>query len=113
MTAIKSCTIKLLNKNYEIKCPPQEENNLQEAAAKLNNQLQLNKKKFKHLDEFQILLLSAISITHEFVTFQKEHEQQRQEVTQFIQSLENKIQQAAQSHSQQGRQAQSNQDEGN
>lgn len=82
-----------MNKTYEIKCPDHETVNLQQAAEKLNEQLIQSKKKFKQLDEFQALLLAALNISHELVTCQKQQEQQRQQVTKFISSLENKIHQ--------------------
>lgn len=91
MTNIKTCKVKLLNKTYEIKCPESEETNLALAAGKLNNQLLQNKSKFKYLDNYQNLLLAALEISHELVICKNEQEQQRHQVTQFISSLENKI----------------------
>lgn len=82
-----------MNKYYEIKCPDSEIENLQQAAEKLNEQLMHNKKKFKQLDDFQTLLLAALHVSHELITCQRQQEQQRQQVTQFISSLENKIHQ--------------------
>ncbi len=82
-----------MNKIYEIKCPDSEMENLQQAAEKLNQQLLQTKKKFKQLDEFQTLLLAALNVSHELITCQRQHEQQRLQVTQFISSLENKIHQ--------------------
>ncbi|KTD17896.1 cell division protein ZapA [Legionella jordanis] len=93
MTTSKSCSIKLMNKIYEIKCPDSEMDNLQQAAEKLNQHLMHNKKKFKSLDDFQTLLLAALHVSHELITCQRQQEQQRQQVTQFINSLENKIHQ--------------------
>ncbi|STX49983.1 cell division protein ZapA [Legionella busanensis] len=93
MTASKTCTIKLLNKTYDIKCPENEVDNLQLAAAKLNEQLLQNKKKFKQLDDFQNLVLASLHVSHELIACQKQQEQQRHQVTQFINSLENKINQ--------------------
>lgn len=91
MTQTKSCTIKLLNKSYEIKCPEGEEANLVLAAQKLNNQIMINKKKAKHLDDFHTLLLSALDISHELVLCKSQQAQQHHQVTQFITSLEHKI----------------------
>lgn len=88
-----SCNIKILNKSYEIKCPKNEEENLKRAAEVLNGQLQSYKKKFKRLDEFENLLLAALHICHELISCQKQQEQQRHQVTQFINSLENRINQ--------------------
>jgi cell division protein ZapA len=91
MTQTKSCSIKLLNKSYEIKCPESEEANLVLAAQKLNNQIMLNKKKTKQLDDFHTLLLAALDISHELVVCKSEQAQQHHQVTQFITSLEHKI----------------------
>ncbi len=91
MTQIKTCTVKILNKSYGIKCPEGEEVNLLQAAKKINEQLQHNKNKFRLLDDFQILLLSALDISRELVICKNEQEHQRNQVTQFISSLETKI----------------------
>lgn len=88
-----TCTIRLLNKTYDIKCPTEEVDNLNLAAKKLNEQLLTNKTKFQSLDAFQILLLSALNISHELIASLKQQEQQRNQVTQFISSLETKINQ--------------------
>jgi len=93
MSKSQSCSIKLLNKTYEIKCPDTETANLQQAAEILNEQLLQTKKKFKQLDEFQSLLLAALNVSHELIACQKQQEQQRQQVAKFINSLENKIHQ--------------------
>lgn len=91
MTQMKSCTIKLLNKSYEIKCPEGEEANLLLAAQKLNTQIMTNKKKAKQLDDFHVLLLAALDISHELVLCKTQQAQQHHQVTQFISSLETKI----------------------
>ncbi|MFA5960662.1 MAG: cell division protein ZapA [Tatlockia sp.] len=93
MSNSKTCSVKLLNKTYEIKCPEKETVNLQQAAEKLNEQLIQTKKKFKHLDAFQTLLLAALHVSHELITCQHQQKQQQEQVTQFINSLENKIHQ--------------------
>lgn len=91
MNNSKTCSITLLNKSYEIKCPEEEAVNLEQAAAKINEQLLANKKKFKQLDDFQNLLLVALHISHELITNNKQQELQRNQVSKFISSLENKI----------------------
>jgi len=93
MSITKSCSVKLLNKTYEIKCPESETANLQRAADKLNEQLLSNKRKFKQLDDFQNLVLAALHVSHELIACQHQQEQQRHQVAQFINSLENKINQ--------------------
>ncbi len=90
MTTSKICSIKLLNKTYEIKCPEDEFSNLQLAAEKLNEQLIETKRKFKRLDEYQVLLLAALHVSHELISCQQQQQEHRQQVAQFINSLENK-----------------------
>lgn len=91
MTNTKTCAIKLLNKTYQVKCPEGEEQNLLLAVEKLNEQIAKNKSKFKLLDNFQTLLLAALDISHELVACRNEQELQREQVSQFIASLESKI----------------------
>jgi cell division protein ZapA len=91
MVNLKTCQVKLFNKVYQVKCPESEEANLVLAAAKLNERINGNKKKFKQLDNFQMLLLAALDVSHELVLCQNEHEQHKAQVNQFISSLEGKI----------------------
>lgn len=95
MTKEKSCTIRLLNKSYEIKCPEGEIDNLHRAATKLNESLLKKKTQFKQLDDFQALLLAALRISHQLVICQNQQEKHREHVTQFISSLESTIRQVA------------------
>lgn len=92
MTKTTSASIQLLNRTYKIKCPEGEESNLQLAAKKLDEQLQQNKTKFKRLDELQNFLLAALHISHELVVCQNQQNQQRQQITQFVNALENQKQ---------------------
>lgn len=91
MTNIKTCTIKLLNKSYEIKCPEGEEAHLLLTAKKLHDLMMTKKEKFRSLDNYHILLLAALDVGHELIICKQEQEQQRHQVTQFISSLESKI----------------------
>lgn len=90
-TSSKTCSVKLLNKSYDIKCPEHEIDNLQRAAEKLNEELLKNKKKFKQLDDFQQLVLAALHLSHELISCYQQQEHQRSQVTQFMNSLETKI----------------------
>ena len=91
MTKTTSCTVRLLNKSYDIKCPDGEQENLQLAAQKLNEQLLKKKGEFKKLDDFQALLLAALHVSHELIMSQTQQQEQRQQLTQFISTLEDKI----------------------
>ena len=91
MTKTKCCTIRLLNKSYDIKCPEQEQQSLQLAAQKLNELLLKSKTQFKTLDNVQVLVLAALHLSHELITSQSQQKEQRHQLTEFISNLENKI----------------------
>ncbi|KTC97248.1 cell division protein ZapA [Legionella geestiana] len=93
MTTSQLCTVRLLNRNYEFKCPEHTVETFQLAAARLNDALLSQKKKSKNLDEYQTLLLAALHLTHDLVTSEQQQESQRRQMTQFINSLEGKINQ--------------------
>ena len=93
MTTSQLCTIRLLNRSYEFKCPAHAVESFQLAAARLNAALLDQKKTAKNHDEFQTLLLAAMHLAHELVTSEQQQESQRQQMTQFISSLEGKINQ--------------------
>lgn len=83
-----------MNKSYKIKCPVEEMENLQLAAKKLNTAISQKKTKFKTLDATQILLLAALDLSHELINQEQKQLQQREELSEFIHSLENRLQNA-------------------
>lgn len=91
MTTDKICTIRLLNSAYEIKCPEQEHDNLLLAAEKLNEHIIKKKSEFNKLDDFKALLLAALHVSHELITYQTQQQEQRMQLTEFISTLESKI----------------------
>ena len=93
MTQKEQCTVRLLNRSYTIKCSSAERDNLKLAAVILQERLAEKKNQFKHLDDFHTLLLTALHLSHEVVTRQDNKAQQREQLTQFIHSLESKISQ--------------------
>ena len=97
MTKTTFCTIQLLNKAYEIKCPENEQDSLQLAAQKLNEHLLKKNSELKKSDDFQALLLAALNVSHELITCEIKQKEQRQQLAQFISTLENKISQVSSS----------------
>lgn len=91
MTKTTLCTIQLLTKSYQIKCPENEVDNLNLAAQKLSMQLVKKKRESKKLDDYQLLLMAALHISHELVTCQNLQVQQRQQLAEFVTILESKI----------------------
>lgn len=91
MSTPKYHTVKLLNKSYKIKCPDEEIANLQLSAQKLNDQLLKNRDEFKHLTDYQSLLLAALHISHELINCQTQQAQQREQLGHLISSIEHNI----------------------
>lgn len=85
------CTIQILNKSYQIKCPAEEVARLQQAAQQLNEKLMDKKNQFKTLDNFHTLLLTALHVSHELLTCQHQQTQQKLHLSQLINSIEEKI----------------------
>ena len=96
MSTSNSCSIKLLNKTYHLRCPTEEEQRLQSAAEKLDVLMHNNQKKFPALDEMQLLLLAALEVSHALVLKEQLETAPREEVDAFIQSLEERLQKVAQ-----------------
>lgn len=94
MNTSNHCTIQLMNKSYKIKCPIEEMENLQLAAKKLNATISQKKSQFKTLDATQILLLAALDLSHELINQEQKQLQQREQLTEFIHSLETRLQNA-------------------
>lgn len=91
MNNTNQCTIQLMNKSYKIKCPPEEVENLQQAAKRLNATIGHKKSQFKTLDAQQILLLASLHLSHELIIQEQRQHQQREQLSQFIHSLEHKL----------------------
>lgn len=90
MTNTTFCTIQLQSKSYKIKCPDEEIDNLHLAAQKLNEALTSNKNKFKRLDDYQALIMTALHLSHELVTCQRQQTQQQQEFAEFFKAMDGK-----------------------
>ena len=91
MTTTKLCTIRILTKSFNIKCPEAEIANLKLAAQKLNDELLKKKSASKKLDDYQALLMAALHISHELVTCENQQSQQRQQLARFINTLETTV----------------------
>lgn len=96
MSTTSSCSIKLLNKTYHLRCPAEEEQRLQLAADKLDTLMRKNQKNFPALDDMQLLLLAALEVSHTLVSKEQLENAPREEVDAFIQSLEERLQKVAQ-----------------
>jgi len=95
MNTVDFCTIQLMNKAYKIKCPAEEKENLELAAKKLNTIISQKKAQFKQLEPMQVLILAALQISHESISQEQTHAEKRRQLSEFIQSLENRLQEVS------------------
>ena len=84
-------TIKLLNKEYQIACPPNEEGNLKEAASRLDQIMEDIRNTGKVVGIERIAIMSAINMAHETVTLQKELNEAEEHVMDTLANLCYKI----------------------
>ena len=94
MTDTIPATIKLLNKKFTIKCPESELDHLQQAAEKLNQHLLLKRNQFRTVDDYNLLLLAALQVSHELIVDRIQRTEQNLQLSQLIELLESKIKNA-------------------
>lgn len=67
MPAPPSVTISILGRDYQIACPPEEEDSLRRSARYLDSQMEQVKIRGASLSYDKIAVLAALNITHEFL----------------------------------------------
>ena len=85
-----SLSIIILDKEYRVACPPDEQNNLQASANELNKKLTEIKTKGAVIGTERIAIMAALNLCHEMLTgktLQSEHA----ELNTRIESLSDKI----------------------
>tara|TARA_Y100000588_G_C14255576_1_gene925274 strand:+ start:2046 stop:2357 length:312 start_codon:yes stop_codon:yes gene_type:complete len=95
MNTKQTQTIQLLNQTYQIKCPEQEVQALKMASEKINALMWDYKNQFKTIDDHQALLLAALKISHELLDVQNNQASRQQQLSQFINTLEEKVNQVS------------------
>lgn len=86
-----SVTISVLGRDYQISCPPEEEESLRKSARYLDQQMEQVKSRGTSLGYEKIAVLAALNITHDLLkkshqVNNKEHDSVRE-----IKQLEQKI----------------------
>lgn len=89
MPAENSVTISILGKEYQIGCPPEEEESLRQSARYLNEQMKQVKSRGATLGFEKVAILAALNISHELVTQGKTADQSN--TLRKLKSLEEKI----------------------
>lgn len=70
MTQPQTVTVKILDKDYPIHCPPQQRSNLESAARYLDGKMREIRNSGKVIGADRIAVLAALNIAHELLQHQ-------------------------------------------
>jgi cell division protein ZapA len=86
--------VKLLNKEFQINCPVGAEEQLREVADYLDQKMREIRSAGRVIGTERIAVMAALNITHELLAFRRQKETYIQTVTEHIECLQNKIDEA-------------------
>jgi cell division protein ZapA len=86
-----SVSISILGRDYQISCPPDEEESLRKSARYLDQQMEQMKKRAGALGYDKIAVLAALNITHELLKKDKLVSSSEHDSVREIRQLEQKI----------------------
>lgn len=91
MDKLKSVTVKLLNKEFQVSCPPGAEDQLNDAAHYLNQKMREIRKTGRVIGIERMAIMAALNIAHELIVFRQQKEAYVQSVSEHIERLQIKI----------------------
>ena len=89
--AAPSITISVLGRDYQIACPPEEEESLRKAARYLDQQMEQMRNRSASLGYEKIAVLAALNVTHDFLKVSQESNTSETTSLRDIKQLEKKI----------------------
>ena len=93
---VDTVSISILGRDYQISCPPSEEEALRKSARYLDKQMSKVKKASSTLAFEKVAIMAAINICHELLQQSEEAEESESSSIEKIQSLQQKIERAIQ-----------------
>lgn len=84
-------SVRLLGKHYNIKCPPEQAEELQEAAQHIENRLHEMKSVNGSSNTDRMLVVIALNLCHELMTLKKERANQVDSIDDKLRSLQARI----------------------
>ena len=91
---VDTVSISILGRDYQISCPPSEEEALRKSARYLDKQMSKVKKTSSTLAFEKVAIMAAINICHELLQQSEEAEESESYSIEKIQSLQQKIEKA-------------------
>lgn len=79
-----SVTVRILDRDVEVSCPPETQNSLLEAAQLLNNRLEALKKVNKLAGHDRLMTLCALNLAHEALSQKQKHHQDEDAIRDMI-----------------------------
>lgn len=87
-------SVRLMDREYQVKCPPEKVAELQEAACYLDVKMRELSEGSKILSLDRLVVIVALNIAHEFVSLKKQKNYYIDNMNKKIQDLQNKIEEA-------------------
>lgn len=85
-------SVKILDRSYKIKCPPEQVEALQEAANYVNAQMQKMRQTVVSVNgNERIAVVTALNICHEFIQLRKQRNNYIDVINQRVQDLQRRI----------------------
>lgn len=94
MSHPKPVTVKLLNKDFQVSCPIGLEEQLEEAAAYLDQKMQDIRNNGRVIGLERIAIMAALNLSNELILYRRQKDEYIQTVTAQIDRLQNKIDEA-------------------
>jgi cell division protein ZapA len=90
-TELKTVTITILNRNYQINCPVEAEPALHQSAEYLNQRMTEMQSKTRLINAEHLAVMAALNITHELFAQRKGEETYALEISEKIERLSDKL----------------------
>ena len=94
MSQFDTLTVRILDKEYCIICPPDEQANLESTARYLNDKMREIRASGKVIGAERIAVMAALNITHELLHQHKAQQQMSQQAQQQVRDLLDRVDQA-------------------
>lgn len=87
-------TVRILDREYKVKCPKEQEHDLQEAAIYVNDQMQKLREHSSTTHADQIAIVAALNICHEWMKLKKEKSHHIEIANEKLNALQARIEKA-------------------
>ena len=91
MSSSEPVALRLIDREFLIACAPEERDGLLEAAGFLDRKMRELRANAKAPSFERLAVLTAISMTHEFLALRKQHESQEQRLSDGLATLRSKL----------------------